>query len=81
MAVVGWAALPDRELLRAAAEAFDVIVTVDRQLAHAGPVPGRLAVVLLVSVSNRVEDLDPLVPALRAALARPAWGAVTVVRR
>ena len=78
---VGWVELPDGELLRAAAASFDVIVTVDRALAHAGPVPGRLAVLLLVSVSNRVADLEPLVPVLRVALARPTRGAVTVVRR
>ncbi len=80
-ASVGWAALPDRELLRAAAATFDVFVTVDRRLGAAGPVPERLAVVLLVAASNRVADLEPLVPALRAALERPARGAVVVLRR
>ncbi|MBL9086743.1 MAG: hypothetical protein JNM10_06340 [Planctomycetia bacterium] len=80
-AVVGWAAVPDRELLRAAAATFDAFVTVDREIASTRPVPERLAVVLLVSASNRIEDLEPLVPALRAALARPARGTVVVLRR
>ncbi len=80
-AVVGWAAVPDRELLKAAAATFDAFVTVDREIASMRPVPERLAVVLLVSASNRIEDLEPLVPALRAALERPARGAVVVLRR
>ncbi|MFO0932724.1 MAG: hypothetical protein U1E39_08435 [Planctomycetota bacterium] len=80
-AVVGWAAVPDRELLRAAAVTFDAFVTVDREIASTRPVPERLAVVLLVSASNRIEDLEPLVPALRAALERPARGTVVVLRR
>ena len=80
-AVVGWAELPDGELLRAAATAFDAFVTVDREIASTRPVPERLAVVLLVSASNRIEDLEPLVPALRAALERPARGTVVVLRR
>ncbi len=80
-AVVGWAAVPDRALLRAAAATFDAFVTVDREIASTRPVPERLAVVLLVSASNRIEDLEPLVPALRAALERPARGTVVVLRR
>ena len=80
-AVVGWAELPDGEMLRAAATAFDAFVTVDREIASTRPVPERLAVVLLASAPNRIEDLEPLVPALRAALERPARGAVVVLRR
>ena len=80
-AVVGWAELPDGELLRAAATAFDAFVTVDREIASTRPVPERLAIVVLVAPSNRVADLEPLVPALRAALERPARGPVVVLRR
>ena len=80
-AVVGWAELPDGELLRAAATAFDAFVTVDRGIASTRPVPERLAIVLVVSASNRIEDLEPLVPALRAALERPARGTVVVLQR
>lgn len=80
-AAAGWAAVPDRELLRVAAATLDAFVTVDRGLAATRPIPVRLALVLLASPSNRIEDLEPLVPALRAALEDPARGTLVVLRR
>ena len=80
-AAAGWAAVPDRELLKVAAATFDAFVTVDRGIAATRPIPDRLALVLLVSPSNRIEDLEPLVPALRAALEHLARGTLVVIGR
>jgi predicted nuclease of predicted toxin-antitoxin system len=61
-----WTSAPDRNLLRrAAAEDFDVVVTVDRSL----PLQQRtrdltLAIVVLRARSNRYADLVELIPAL-----------------
>lgn len=51
------------ELLRRAAEQFDVLLTADQNLEHQqnlATLP--IAVVVLVGVSNRLESLEPLVP-------------------
>jgi hypothetical protein len=68
---MGWAGIQNGELLRrAAAAAFDVFVTGDRNLSfqqNLAELP--LAVVVLKAPSNRLADLKPLVPKLLAALA------------
>ena len=76
----GWAGLTNGELLRRAAErAFDVFITADQNLEFQQNLArSRLSVVVLVALSNTIEDLLPLVPDLLLAipLARPG----TVVR-
>ena len=59
---LGWAGTKNGELLRrAAAEGFEVFVTVDRNLEYQQHVPGLgLAVVALRARSNDVADLEPL---------------------
>jgi hypothetical protein len=68
---MGWAGIQNGELLqRAAAAAFDVFITGDRNLSfqqNLAELP--LAVVVLKAPSNRLPDLKPLVPKLLAALA------------
>ena len=76
---MGWSAIRNGELLALAAQAFDVFVTVDRNLSFQQNVPALdLAVVVLRAKTNRLADLRSLVPDLLKALsaARPgqvAW--------
>jgi predicted nuclease of predicted toxin-antitoxin system len=66
----GWSDLDDRALLDACARHFDALVTLDQSLRFQQNLRGRaVAVVLLRARSNRIQDLEPLVPALLAALA------------
>jgi hypothetical protein len=66
---VGWAGTRNGELLRLAAGSFDVFVTADQNLGHQQN-PGTLpiAVVVLIAATNRIESLQPLIPALLRAL-------------
>lgn len=77
---MGWAGLKNGELLRLAEADFDAFVTVDRNLAFQQPV-GRfkIAVLVLQTPSNRLADLQRLVPSLLAKLPEARPGVMTVV--
>ena len=76
---LGWAGLPDGELLRRAADRFDAFVTSDRNLAFRANVSGAaIGVVVLVAESDALAALVPLVPVLLAVL--PTLGRGRVVR-
>ena len=65
----GWTSLTNGALLRQAAAVFDVILTADQNIEfqqNLSTLP--LAVVVLVAESNRLESLEPLVPAVLDAL-------------
>ena len=65
----GWARLANGALLRQAAVAFDVLLTTDQNIEfqqNLSALP--LAVIVLVAASNRLESLEPLVPAVLDAL-------------
>ena len=67
---MGWTALKNGELLRRAADQFDVFVTADQNLQYQQNreiLP--IAVAVLVAKSNRMLSLEPLVPQLLSALA------------
>jgi hypothetical protein len=67
----GWAGLENGELLRRAAERFDVLVTGDQNIEYQqNPALLPIPVVILVAVSNRIEALRPLLPELLEVLAR-----------
>lgn len=65
-----WLGLRNGVLLRAAVDAgFEVLVTADRALRHQQNLAAiGIAVVLLSSVRNRMQDLRPLVPRILNAL-------------
>jgi hypothetical protein len=66
---MGWTAVENGELLALASERFDVFLTVDRNLSfqqHLAAYP--IAVVVLGSPSNRLADLESIVPALLAVM-------------
>jgi hypothetical protein len=66
---MGWAQLSNGKLLAAAAVEFDIFLTVDQNIKsqqNLSALP--IAVMVLVTNSNRLADLTPLVPAIEAAL-------------
>jgi hypothetical protein len=66
---IGWADLDDGPLLNAMADRFDVLVTVDKSLPKQQRIDNRpLAVVVLRAKTNRLGDLLPHLPRLRAVL-------------
>jgi hypothetical protein len=80
VAEVGWAGVKNGELLRLAAAAFDVLITVDRNLEYQQSFEGlSLAVIVVHASSNDVTVLRPLMPAVAAAIAQTRPGVVTHV--
>ncbi len=66
---MGWSTIENGELLALASKEFDVFVTVDRNLSFQQDLPAfDIAVVVLRSRSNRLADLQILVPVLLAAI-------------
>jgi len=66
---MGWAGLKNGQLLTRAQTEFDVFITVDRNLSFQQNVSRYdIAIVVLRAASNRLQDLLPLVPKVRAAL-------------
>ena len=74
---LGWAGIKNGELLRRAAGQVDAFVTMDRklELEHDLSVLS-FGVVVIRARSNRVQDLQPLVGAVREALGRVEPGKV-----
>jgi hypothetical protein len=76
----GWSTIENGELLALAANEFDVFVTVDRNLSFQQNLPAfTIAVIVLRAPSNRLTDLQPLVPALLESIPSAKRGAVTYV--
>jgi hypothetical protein len=68
---MGWKSLTNGALLREAAAQFDAVLTADQNIAfqqNLTTLP--IAVVVLVASSNRLESLEPLIPAVLALLAK-----------
>ena len=77
---IGWATLQNGELLALAARQFEVFITVDRNLSFQQNLPSfDIAVVVLRCASNRLSDLQRLVPELLSCLASARRGMVTYV--
>jgi hypothetical protein len=68
---MGWAGKKNGELLALmAADGFEVLLTVDRNIRFQQNLPAAgVAVLVLVAVRNRLADLLPLVPSALVALA------------
>ena len=76
---LGWAGVTNGELLQRATGRFDAFVTMDKQLEHQQAVRSLpFGIVLLLAPSNRMSDLQPLVPDLLRVLG--SVQASTVVR-
>ncbi len=66
---MGWAGTLDGDLLPPVAAEFDVFITVDRNLPFQQNLAILdLAVFVLVARSNRLADLQPLIPMILAAI-------------
>ena len=79
---MGWAGLKNGELLARVAAQFDVFLTVDRNLSFQQNLPALdIAVVVLRSRSNRLADLQRLMPELLSALSSAPRRTVTYVGR
>lgn len=77
---MGWSTIKNGELLALAAKDFDVFITVDRNLSFQQNLPAfTIAVIVLCAPSNRLADLQPLVPELLALIPSAKRGAVTYV--
>ena len=76
----GLAGIQNGELLRLAQAQFDVFVTVDRNLSYQQHLPQySIAVIVLQSPTNRLNDLRSLVPELQRMVPMAPKGQVTWV--
>jgi hypothetical protein len=81
VAEVGWAGVKNGELLRLAATAFDVLITVDRNLEYQQNFRGvSLAIIVIHASSNDIIALRPLMPAVLDLIAQAKPGVVMHVR-
>lgn len=66
---LGWGDFDDGPLLNAMSDGFDAFITVDKSLRHQQNLSIRpFGVIVLRAKTNRITDLLPLVPELRAVL-------------
>jgi predicted nuclease of predicted toxin-antitoxin system len=72
---MGWATIENGQLLALAERSFDVFVTVDRNLSFQQNLASySIAVIVLRAKSNRLAELEPLVPQLLKALVSARQG-------
>lgn len=70
VAEMGWAGIKNGKLLRFAEAEFDILVTADQNLSYQQPVTTfQLGFAVLRARTTKLEDLMPLVPMLKEALA------------
>ncbi len=78
---MGWAGKTNGELRRLAKQEFEVFLTADQKLPNQQNLPTfRIAVVVFAAVSNRLRDIEPLVPKALEMLAELQSGTATVLR-
>jgi hypothetical protein len=74
----GWAGVKNGELLRLAAERFDVVLTVDRNLEYQQNFLGAaVAVIVMHAPSNDIAALQPLMSKVLEAIPEARRGTVT----
>ena len=77
----GLKGLKNGDLLRAASDKFDAIITVDRKLPREQELASfKLAVLVLIARSNRYEAFEPLIPLALDALRTVKPGEVVEIR-
>jgi hypothetical protein len=71
----GWKGLKNGKLLTLAQAGFDVFITIDQNLAAQQNLPNfEIAVIILESKSNELEQLALLIPKLLELLSKPIKG-------
>ena len=79
-AAIGWLGIKNGELLALASRDFDVFVTTDRNLSFQQNLPAfGIAVIVLRGRSNRLADLQPLIPLLLDVIPTAKHGVATLV--
>ena len=77
---MAWSTIENGELLALVAKEFEVLVTVDRNLSFQQNLPAfDIAVIVLRAKSNRLADLQPLVPELLASIPTAKRGVATFI--
>ena len=77
----GWAGVKNGELLRLAAQSFDVLLTVDRNLEYQQNFVGAaVAVIVMNTPSNDIVALERLMPQVLEAIPTAARGQVTNIK-
>jgi hypothetical protein len=77
---MGWAGITNGRLLALAEKEFEVFVTLDRNLSFQQNLPKfKIAVLVLSARSNRLADLQPLVPAILASFPTLKVGEATLI--
>jgi len=80
VAEVGWAGIKNGKLLRLAEADFDIFVTADQNLSYQQPLTTfQLGIVVLKARTTKMDDLLPLVPAIREVLDSVMSGQVCYV--
>lgn len=78
--LIGWAGLRNGILLARAEKRFDVLLTMDSNMARQQKLKNyQIAVIALKARSNRLEDTRPLMPKVLTALSGVRSGTVTFV--
>jgi hypothetical protein len=73
----GWSGRKNGELLAAASESFDALITTDQGIPHQQNLNRYdIGIILLEARSNRIKDLAPFVPEVKARLGSVAPGVV-----
>ena len=66
---MGWSGMRNGDLLDAAEQLFDVLITMDQNIRHQQHLPRYdIAVILLTSASNRLQDTAAMVPEIEKVL-------------
>lgn len=79
---MGWSGIRNGDLLVLAEAAFDVFITVDRNLSFQQNLPGfNIAVLVLQAPSNRLADLRPLIPEVLSTLPTLVKGVLELIGR
>lgn len=77
---MGWSTIENGELLALAAKEFQVFITVDRNLSFQQNLPAfDIAVIVLRARSNRLADLQSLVPELLVTISTAKQGVATFI--
>lgn len=76
----GWSGIKNGRLLTLAQQEFDVLITIDSNMIYQQHVPSfTIGLVVLHALSNRLEDLLPLVPGILTKLGEVKPGEVAHV--
>lgn len=78
---MGWSGIKNGPLLRRAAPEFDAFLTVDQGFEYQQNLSlTNLTIVVMVAMSNDIDDLQPLMPKVQQALEKTSPGNILKVQ-